>query len=253
MSRIRLFAYGSGWGVPFETAAPFPLKLATWLRMAEVPFDVVVENDTSKGPKGKSPWIEWDGSRMGDSTLIIQHVAERLNIDLDAHLDARQRAVGVAIQRMLEEHYHQCFEHQLFFGRGCTDRIAEFQRSVGFPVSLLLPTLIRRGFSRQLHARGMGRHDESTILAQGKQDLDALAELIGDQPHVLGDRPCSLDACVFGFLGVTVYVEGDNALFRHAASNDTLLRYCERMRRRYFPETLEVLPLQCGDAGEGAA
>jgi len=27
--RIRLFAFGSGWGVPFASAAPFPLKLAT--------------------------------------------------------------------------------------------------------------------------------------------------------------------------------------------------------------------------------
>ena len=69
---IRLFAFGSGWGVPFATSAPFPLKLATWLRMAQLPFDFVVANDPSKGPKGKSPWIEDGSVRMGDSTLIIE-------------------------------------------------------------------------------------------------------------------------------------------------------------------------------------
>ncbi|MCB9766031.1 MAG: glutathione S-transferase family protein [Alphaproteobacteria bacterium] len=228
--------------MPFGTAAPFPLKLATWLRMAEVPFEIVVANDASKGPKGKSPWIEWEGVRMGDSSLIIEHVAARLDIDLDAHLDARQRALAVAVQRMLEEHYHQCFEHQLFFGEGADARIRAFQEMMPFPINLLLPPLLRRAFRTQLYARGMGRHDPSVIIAQGKADLDALAELLGDQPYVLGDRPCSLDACVFGFLGVSVYVDGTNPLFRHAASHPNLMRYCERMRARYFPETLQTLP-----------
>ena len=63
--------------VPFETAAPFPLKLATWLRMAGVPYDFVDANDPSQGPKGKSPWIAWGGESMGDSTLIIQHVRQQ--------------------------------------------------------------------------------------------------------------------------------------------------------------------------------
>jgi len=240
---IRLFAYGSGWGVPFETAAPFPLKLATWLRMAEVPFAFVTENNTAKGPKGKSPWIERDGTRMGDSTLIIAHLADELDIDLDAHLDPGQRALATAIQRMLEEHYHQCYEHQLFFGEGSDERLAEFKAMVPFPISLVLPMMIRRGFGKQLHARGMGRHDEAVIIAQGQADLDALAQLLGDQPYLLGDTPSSLDACAFGFLGVTVYVNGTNPLFRHAASHHNLMGYCERMRARYFPETLEQLPL----------
>jgi len=238
---LRLFAYGSGWGVPFPTAAPFPLKLATWLRMAEIPFEFVVANDARKGPKGKSPWIEYGDVRMGDSTLIIEHLQDRHGIDLDRHLDARQRAFATAIQRMLEEHYHQCFEHQLFLGQGSDDRLHEFAASMPIPLRWLLPTVVRRHFTKQLHARGMGRHSEDVIIAQGKADLDALSELLGDQPYVLGDQPSSIDACVFGFLGVSLYVAGDNPLYRHGASLDNLMRYCERMRVRYFPETLSEL------------
>ncbi|MEJ2574788.1 MAG: glutathione S-transferase family protein [Gammaproteobacteria bacterium] len=239
--RIRLFAFGTGWGIPFATSAPFPLKLATWLRMAEIPFDFVVANDPSKGPKGKSPWIEYGSVRMGDSTLIIEHLQERFGIDLDAHLDARQRALAICVQRMLEEHYHQCFEHQLFFGRGSEGRLREFAATMPLPLRWLVPIMIRRVFGKQLHARGMGRHSEGVIIAQGKADLDALAELLGDQPYVLGDRPSSIDACVFGFLGASLYVAGDNPLYRYGASLDNLTRYCERMRARYFPETLSTL------------
>lgn len=115
---LRLFGFGTGWGIPFDTAAPFPLKLVTWLRMAGVPFDFVVANDPGKGPKGKSPWIEYGDVKMGDTSLIIEHLEQRFGIDLDAHLDAHQRALALSVQRMLEEHYHQSFEHQLFLGRG---------------------------------------------------------------------------------------------------------------------------------------
>jgi len=81
----RLFAFGTGWGVPFATAAPFPLKLATWLRMAGAAFEFVVANDPGKGPKGKSPWIEYDGVRMGDSS------PRRMGTDLfSAHHDTFQ-------------------------------------------------------------------------------------------------------------------------------------------------------------------
>lgn len=239
---IRLFVLQSGWGVPFPTGAPFPLKLGTWMRMMGVDFEWVVENDTRKGPKGKSPWIEHGEVRMGDSSLIMEYLTEALDLpNLDRALSAEQRALSVATQRMLEEHYHQCFEHQLFFGQGGKERFAEMVETMPPIVNILLPRLIKRNFATQLRARGMGRHCENVIIEQGKADLDALSALLGQKPYFHGAEPTEIDACVFGFLGVTVYVEGDNALFDHAASQTNLMRHCERMRARFFPETLESL------------
>lgn len=239
--KIKLFAFGPGWGVPFATSAPFPLKLAIWLRMAEIPFEFVVANDPNKGPKGKSPWIEYGSVRMGDSSLIIEYLEEHFGIDLDKHLNAQQRALALSVQRMLEEHFHQCFEHQLFFGKGADNRLKEFAATMPVPICWLLPTVLKRVFTKQLYERGMGRHSEDVIIEQGKSDLDALSQLLGDQSYFFGDKPSSIDACVFGFLGVTVYVAGDNPLYQYAASHENLMRYCERMRARYFPETLKTL------------
>ena len=222
-----------------------PLKLAAWMRMADVPFDVVVENNPGKGPKGKSPWIEHGSVRMGDRHSIIEYLQQRFGVDLDAHLDADQRALAVAVQRMLEEHYHQCFEHQLFFGRGGEERLREFASSLPVPLRSIVPAVFKRAFRKQLHARGMGRHAEDVIVAQGKADLDALSRLLGDKPFMLGEAPSAIDACVLGFLGVSLYVAGDNPLYRYGASLDNLMRYCERMRARYFPETLDTLAPLC--------
>jgi glutathione S-transferase len=239
--KIRLFAFGNGWGIPFNTGAPFPLKLETWLRMAEVPYEFVIANDPNKGPKGKSPWIEYEGERMGDSSLIIEHLQDSLGIDIDTHLDAKQKALAIAVQRMLEEHFHQCFEHQLFFGQGAEERLQEFAATMPLPLSWLVPTVLKHTFKTQLYARGMGRHSEDVIIAQGKSDLDALSELLGEQSYFLGEQPSSIDACIFGFLGVSLYVAGDNPLYQYGASINNLMRYCERMRFRYFPETLSTL------------
>jgi glutathione S-transferase len=250
---IRLFAFGSGWGVPFNTAAPFPLKLDAWLRMANIPFEFVIANDPNKGPKGKSPWIEHGDVRMGDSSMIIEYLEKKFGIDLDAHLNAEQRARAVIIQRMLEEHYHQCFEHQLFFGKGGEARLHELASTMPIPLRWIVPTVLKRVFTTQLYARGMGRHSEEVIIAQGKSDLDALSVLLGDQDYFLGDQPSSIDACVFGFLGVSLYVEGDNPLYQYAASIENLMRYCERMRARYYPETMSVLaPIFAADSREAA-
>jgi glutathione S-transferase len=235
---IRLFAFGSGWGVPFATAAPFPLKLATWLRMTGLEHEIVTENNPGKGPKKKSPWIEDGDVRMGDSELIIRYLTERYGVDPDAHLSATDRALAIAWRRTFEEHYHQAFEHQLFFGRGGDDRLHELVGSMPAIARPILPAVLRSQFRKQLHARGLGRHDESDIIAMGQADLDAASVFLAERPYFLGDEPCGLDACVFGFLGVTIYVEGDNPLFRHAASLDNLVAYTERMRTRYFADTL---------------
>ena len=235
---IRLFAFGSGWGIPFATAAPFPLKLATWLRMTGLENEIVVENNPGKGPKKKSPWIEDGEVRMGDSELIIRYLSQKYGVDPDAHLSPRDRALSVAWHRTFEEHYHQAFEHQLFFGRGGSDRLAALAATMPAVLRPVVPRLMLSQFRKQLHARGLGRHDEKDIIPMGQADLDAASIFLEDRPYFLSDEPCGLDACAFGFLGVTIYVEGDNPLFRHAASLENLVAYTERMRARYFPETL---------------
>lgn len=240
---IKLFVLGTGWGVPFETAAPFPLKLATWMRMQGLDFEWHIENNPGKGPKGKSPWIEHGSVRMGDSSLIMEYLTEEFGLsNLDAGLTAEQVALSTATQRMLEEHYHQAFEHQLFFGRGADARLKEFTSDLPPIINVLLPKLLTRSFAKQLHARGLARHSEDVIVAQGREDIDALSTLLGQKSYFHGDTPTEIDACVFGFLGVTVYVEQENPLFIHAASRKNLVEYCERMRAKYFPKTLEKLP-----------
>lgn len=235
---IQLFVVGSGWGVPFASAAPFPLKLETWLRMAEIPYELVIENDVSRGPKKKTPWIVDDDLRMGDSELIIEHLSRKHGVDLDGHLTALDRAHGLAFQRTFEEHYHQAYEHELFLGAGGATRLREFASALPPLLRAIVPVVLRTSLRRQLYARGLGRHRPREIVAMGQADLDAASSFLASKPFFLGEAPSSVDATAFGFLATSVYVEGDNPLFSHAASLENLVAYCDRMRARYFPETM---------------
>jgi len=237
---LKLFMVASGWGIPFATSAPFPLKLETWLRMAKIPYEVVIENNAGKGPKKKTPWIEDGDVRMGDSELVIEYLKKKHGVDPDAGLSAADRGLATAVHRMFEEHYHQAFEHQLFFGRGGPGRLTEMLSSLPLLARPLVRTLLTGGLRKQLHARGVSRHGEDVLVEMGKADLDAASALLGDKEFFLGSEPHTVDACAFGFLGVSVYVTGDNPLFRHAASLENLVRYTERMRTRFFSETLEA-------------
>src|SRR5262249_11148262 len=67
--------------------------------------EVVDTPDPRAGPKGKLPFIEDAGLRMGDTSLIVDYLAKTRGVDLDTHLNASQRGIALLVQRTLEEHY----------------------------------------------------------------------------------------------------------------------------------------------------
>jgi glutathione S-transferase len=174
--------------------------------LARVPYEQVIEGNPRKGPKGKNPWVELDGERIGDSELIIDLLKDRHAIDLDEGLSSDQLATGHAWRRTFEEHYHQVLEWELFFHPAGA---AWMRKSLAsqMPAVLAGPvfTVMRSQFRKQLYARGIARHEPDIIAHKGRADLDALAAFLGDRPFLLTDRPTSADTPVFGLLAPTVY------------------------------------------------
>ena len=68
-----------------------------------IPHEQIAVATPFAGPKGKAPWIEEDGRKLGDSSFIVAHLAERFGVAPDAHLTPTQRGVAVAIQRLIDE------------------------------------------------------------------------------------------------------------------------------------------------------
>src|SRR4051794_27366484 len=100
---ITLYAFGPAFGLP--DPSPFVTKAEVLLKMAGQPFRI----DTggfNKAPKGKLPYIDDGGEKIGDSTFIRQHLERKYGIDFDNGLSAEQRAVAWAFEKMAEDNLY---------------------------------------------------------------------------------------------------------------------------------------------------
>ena len=234
MPQLTVTTFTPDWGLP--GIGPFDLKLLTWLKMAGIPYEQRFEDDSRKGPKGKSPWIELDGERIGDTEIIIGLLAKRFGVDPDAGLNAEQRSLGHAWRRTFEEHFHQVLEWELLVHpAGAAYMKASIARTAPPVLAGFVWAMVSRHMRNQLYARGIARHAPEVIEAKGRADIDALATFLGDRPFLVADRPCTADAAVFGLLAPAVYWPMPTPVASYARTVTPIKSYCDRMRQRFFP------------------
>lgn len=234
MGQLTVFHLPGAWGLP--SVSPFCLKLDAVLRMAGVEHESVTANTPFGGPKGKAPWIEHDGRKVGDSTLIILYLKEHLGIDPNAHLTEEQRGLALAIQRLIDEDLYWA----MVYDRWVRPENWALLKStvlggIPAPVRAIMAPIARRGVMRQLKGHGMGCHSEAEIVAIGTRDIAALAAILRDQPYFFGEPPSEVDAVAYGQLANIQLVEFASPLRAAIASHSNLMRFIERFRARYYP------------------
>lgn len=231
---IKLYQFAPVWGLP--NASPFCMKVETYLRMADLPFETHTLRDPRKAPKGKLPYIDDDGEIVADSSLILEYLQKKYGDKLgDGSLSPADRAVAHALRALLDEHFYWA----IVYSRWSDDAGWEVMRptiSRGMPpvVRSIVPGIIRGNVRKALHAQGLGRHSPDEIYAKGKADLTAVSEYLGDKPYIMGDAPRSIDATVYSYLASALYTPFPVPLQPHAKSLANVEPYCERMKARYY-------------------
>ena len=238
-SDLRVFTFAPAWGLP--TAGPFGLKLEACLRMLGVSYERAFENDTRKGPKRKSPWIEEGDLRLGDTEMILAHLRRTRGLELDRELSSSERAQSHVLRRMLEEHYHQIFEYELcVLDDGFAELRKMFVGTIPAPVLPIVLPLMRRGFKKHLFERGIARHTPDEVAAMGRADLDALSTCLGDREWFITDRPTKADASALGLLAVSIRSPLPTPVCAYARSRPNLVAFVDRALAHFFPEHVDV-------------
>jgi glutathione S-transferase len=231
---VKLFQFPPMFGIP--NLSPFCCKLETWMRIAGVPYEVVDTPDPRKGPKGKLPFIEDGGRRIADTSLIVDHLARTRGVELDAHLNAAQRAIVLLVQRTLEEHYAFVVLYTHFIrADGWRHTCATFG-SVPAIVRPLVARLVRGRMRKILWTQGILRHSDADIIEAGLRDWRAVLAVMSIGPFFFGEEPTGLDAIVFGALATTVLTPIESPIRDFLRSQPACVAYAERMRARFFPE-----------------
>ncbi|XP_066272996.1 failed axon connections homolog [Branchiostoma lanceolatum] len=232
--KVYLHQHVPASGLP--SLSPFCLKLEMYLRLADIPYENVYKSlGMEPGPKGKIPWIEYNGRAMADSGLIIQFFKEELEIDLNRPLSTTDRAISRAFVKMLEENtywglvYFRWIEN--FDVIGSLFEVGWFMHNV-------LLRRAARGLSKTLWAQGIGRHSPEDIYAITEKDIMAVSEFLGEKPFFMGEEPTEADATVYGFMAEILWAAPESsdlyALVTEKCPN--VREYCVRMTRRYWQD-----------------
>ncbi len=237
---ITLYTTPTCWGLP--SISPACLKLETWLRMAEIPYQRNQQMDLSLAPKGKIPFIEDGGEFIGDSTLIVQHLQQRLGIDRDRTLTPEQRAIALAFHRMLQEHTYWGI---VYIRYGIEANWQHYRLVVGHmlapnrPEDVWEPIVegLRQHFLTQLYQQGLGRHHDREICQLIMADLQALSTVLGDRPYFMSNQPTTLDATVYAHIGNLIQPPFESAIVDAARTLTNLCQHCDRMTQQFFPTT----------------
>ncbi|XP_077443337.1 failed axon connections homolog [Stigmatopora argus] len=236
--------------------SPFCLKTETYLRMVDLPYRNYFDGKLS--PLGKMPWMEYNHERACGSDFIIDFLEQRLGVDLNQSLTPREKAVSRAVSKMVEEHFYWTVAYCQW-----VDNLEETRKmlSVSGPMSQALKWILSHVtggiVQREMYGHGMGRFSKEQVYDMMEKDMRTLATLLGNKKYLMGAKISTVDATVFGHLAPAMWtLPGTRAEQLIKGELINLAMYCERIRRRFWPEwfvDLEDLRFRGDEASESGA
>ena len=231
---VKAYHLPGGWGL--VSVSPFCLKLDAFLRLADIPHEAITATTPFGGPKGKAPWIEHEGRKIGDSTFIIQYLKNRYSVDPDAGLTPAQRGQALAIQRMVEENLYWAMVNDRWNTPANWPVLkGSVLGGIPAPIRAVMAPVARRGVIKQLKGHGLGCHSAEEIAAIAKRDITALSAILGEQDWFFGPAPTETDCVVYSLLANVYFVGFESPMKAMIAAHDNLVSFLDRFRDRFYP------------------
>ncbi|KAK3714552.1 hypothetical protein QZH41_014209 [Actinostola sp. cb2023] len=214
--------------------SPFPLKLETYVRLANIPYKNRFGGAMSS--KGKIPWIQYKDDVIADSNFCIKYLNDKFSVDLDAELSRSQKGVARSLLTMLEENTYWTLMYYRW--------MENLHPTVGFLFPAASPLKKRiiayaghRRAKTYLHGHGIGRHTRDEIYYIASRDLESVSGILEDKPFLMGDKPTLVDTAAFGCLANIVWHDvksPQNSMILNNFKN--LEEYCYRLKEHTWPD-----------------
>jgi len=214
---------------------PFGIKIETFFRMMDI--DYRLDTTDPMGPKNKAPWITYKGVQYTDSQLISDMLQNELQKFPDSSLTDEQRAIGLSMRILFEDHLYWCFVNWRYIedkGQGCLD-VAGYGCAWKTTFMILLRTTLR--VDKCLYYQGMGRHTKEEVHQFCRTGLKAFADYLGDKAFLFGDTPHTDDCAVFGLLVQFLHGAPGNPYLAYIKDElPAIEAYVARMKAQFWPD-----------------
>lgn len=204
-----LHQYPKIWGL--SSLSPFCIKVEIFLKLARLPYEVKVELNPSRAPKGKMPFIQDGQEVVADSSFIIQHLIKKYQLH---HLDINdplEKARALALKLMVEESLYFSLLYSRWVEEENFQNIKKeflplFPKFLGRPAL----TLIRYNLRKQSRAQGLGRHSQIEINQLSSELISCLSNFLGGNEFFSSKGVSYIDATLYSFL-VTILKQPFNS------------------------------------------
>ncbi|ALF52034.1 hypothetical protein ACX27_02875 [Nostoc piscinale CENA21] len=237
---ITLYKTPPLWGLP--SFSPACMKLETWLRMAKLNYQSDTSLNFAIAPKGKIPFIEYQGKLIGDSTLIIEMFKLEAGIDLDANLTPTERAISLAFRRMIKENIYW---GEAYIRYQVPENWQVYREAL---INILSPVVLAaecelivadacETICTQLYNQGMGRHSDQEIYQIITADFQALSDFLADKLFFMGEQPTTLDATAYAYVGNLIKPSLKHSIVDYVLQLENLCQHYERMNQLFFSDS----------------
>jgi glutathione S-transferase len=223
---LTLYSYPELFGVADNN--PYGLKVFAFLKLCGLSFRHEHIFDAAAAPRGQLPYIDDDGTVVGDSDTIIKHLTSRYHLDIDAGLTTEQRRTDLFVRRTLDDLYWVMSYSRWRDPRFWPMFRDELLRTHPSLSQSSLESAQRYNFERYRY-QGIGRFEPDQVYARGLADLAALADSIGADEFLFGNGKHGADAGIYGFLANIYFYRIETPLLAFLRSRENLVRHCERL------------------------
>jgi len=217
-----------------KAPSPFALKADALLTMSGLDFKREYFS-VIKAPRKKLPVLRDGDQLIPDSALIQRQLEQEHDIDFDGHLSEEDMAIANAFRRLVEHHLY--FIAAWFRWEEHTDEVknAYFGDVPGFIRGLVFNSSFKT-FRKTLHLQGLSRHSREDLVTFAKEDIDAIAQHLGNKTWFMGERISSIDASVAGALVNNLDCTLETPITETIRAYPNLVAYCARFRGELYGE-----------------
>lgn len=221
--------------------SPYAHKIELWLRMAGIPYEEEILSAVellASAPRGLFPYVDLDGERIDDSTIIVDRLRDLHNDPLnDGRLTRAQQVQGELIQSLCDHELNFIMAYGRF-----GDEDSDYKTLCRFNVGDYVPAeqleeraeAYRAGAKKTLHYWRIGRYDSEYVNNQLRKCLGMLSYILGEQPWLFDEAPSTHDVGLCAHLSSLIYFPFRNPQTAVANEYTNLVEYCDRIRAAYY-------------------